>query len=144
MRAKAANATQADFALTMDLEDNAEYRLSFETLQSLRHLADKVLPLIAFLQASITTIERIDLSYRDRKELGKTEDLRVEGAARLSYYSCQLQGNLRSAEILQQRVQGILDLVRSALNVTGSIHKLIRRCSLQMRLMPKNKPQPPS
>ncbi|CAD6564931.1 MAG: hypothetical protein ASARMPREDX12_004507 [Alectoria sarmentosa] len=52
-----------DMALTMDLEDAAEYRLSFETLQSLRHLSDKN-GLAILIQAAADRADRTDFSSK--------------------------------------------------------------------------------
>lgn len=119
-------------ALTMDLEDVAEYRLSFETLQSLRHLSDKVPPLVAILQASITTIERIGHSYTSSCQSHGPHRFQLEDVNRLSSYSHQLQGYLKSAEILQTRIQGILNLVSISVLIDDTIHLLNLRLSLQM------------
>ena len=119
-------------ALTMDLEDAAEYRLSFETLQSLRHLSDKVPPLVAILQASITTIERIGHSYTSGCRSRGPHRFQLEDVSRLSSYSHQLQGYLKSAEILQTRIQGILNLVSISVLIYNTIHLLNLHLSLQM------------
>lgn len=102
---------QADIALTIDLDDNADYRLSFSTLQSLRNLEDKIFPVTAALQASISTIDW--LREHDKAGNASQQEGGIPSTARkrLMLASDRLRGNLTSAETLRQRIGGIIHLV---------------------------------
>ncbi|KAG7005606.1 hypothetical protein G7Y79_00018g044130 [Physcia stellaris] len=91
----------ADAALTMDLNDNADYRLSFSTLQSLRNLEDKLFPVTAALHAS------------------RDDAIAIAVQARLTLALDRLRGNLTSAETLRHRIGGIMHLLGDALNHKG-------------------------
>ena len=97
--------------MTIDLDDNADYRLSFSTLQSLRNLEDKIFPITATLQASISTVDW--LRENDKAGNGSQQEGTIPLAAqkRLMLVSDRLRGNLTSAETLRNRIGGIIHLV---------------------------------
>jgi hypothetical protein len=110
-----------DKAMTIDIRERAHYDLSFDTLQNLRHLEEKVIPLGALFRATLEivgVIGRADETFRrrgdgdERAERGDKGD-RSEGRLRdcLEGYNGQCRGHITSEEILQKRIRGILELV---------------------------------
>ena len=102
---------QADVALTIDLDDNADHQLSFSVLQGLRHLEDKIFPLTAALRASVAVVDWL------KGETSGDGKSKVDNAIppawkiRLTLASDRLRGSLASAEILRHRMGGIIHLV---------------------------------
>ena len=99
-------------ALTIDLNDNADYRLSFSTLQSLRNLEDKTFPVTAALQASISVVEHLRGVKFSVPSL-EGEVLYPVMQTRLIFALDCLRGDLISAETLRDRITGIIHLVGS-------------------------------
>jgi hypothetical protein len=99
--------------LASDIEDRADYTLTFNTLQSLRHLEEKLIPLPAIFRATMTTMavltEMNDSILKARPE----PDPRLVGVScRLATLSAGLEGHLASVGIMQKRVRSVIELVR--------------------------------
>ena len=102
---------QADAALTMDLNDNADYRLSFSTLQSLRNLEDKLFPVTAALHASVSVAGWLKDCHNSFVSSQQDDATAIAVQARLTLVLDRLRGNLTSAETLRHRIGGIMHLV---------------------------------
>ncbi len=97
--------------MTIDIQE--DYDLSFTTLQDLRHLEQKVIPLRASFQANLETVQVLEATNREIQEAGfYTKKEAVEQADCLRIFSSQLHGHVLSAKILEKRIQGVVLLVR--------------------------------
>ena len=102
---------KADVALTIDLDDTADYRLSFSTLQSLRHLEDKIFPIMAALRASLRVVEWLKAYDKHNGVSTNEETMYSARRTRLTLAFDRLHGDLTSAKTLRHRIEGIVHLV---------------------------------
>ncbi|KAH7350699.1 hypothetical protein BKA65DRAFT_243414 [Rhexocercosporidium sp. MPI-PUGE-AT-0058] len=107
--------------MTSELRDREEYTmLNFDTLQTLRHLAGKLIPIPAILQASIKTIKSISAMVIT---LGTTTDLtRTAPESRKTQYHLQLcqsrlESYLESCYVLQARIENMTKFLADGLNL---------------------------
>lgn len=107
---------QANIALTIDPKDSADYRVSFETLQSLRNVHDKLFLVSGYLKTSVGIVKRLEIENRNSHSFGGTKASIDQTAFQLNSALDLLQGGLNSAEILQERIQGILNLVSALIS----------------------------
>lgn len=111
--------TMADKAMTIDIRERAHYDLSFDTLQNLRHLEEKVIPLGALLKVTwgiVDAIANADRDFQPRLEVPKSEGGSLSSS--LASYVSQCRGFVTSEEILQKRIRGILELVCDSQSAT--------------------------
>jgi hypothetical protein len=104
--------TMADKAMTIDIRERAHYDLSFDTLQNLRHLEEKVIPLGALLKVTwgiVDAIAKADRDYQMRLNVSRREEGSLLSC--LALYGSQCRGYVTSEETLQKRIRGILELV---------------------------------
>ncbi len=89
-----------------------DHGLNFDTLQTLRHLASKLIPIPTMLRASISTIASIQAM--NNKLTGSEENQKVaETAYHLASYSSRLQSYVATAEVLQKRIENMTKFVRN-------------------------------
>ena len=102
---------QVDISMTIDIHE--DYELSFTTLQDLRHLEQKVIPLCASFQANLETVQILEATNREFQVAGiyDAEEAIVQTDS-LGHFSSQLRGHLLSVKILEKRIQGVVLLVR--------------------------------
>lgn len=97
--------------MTIDIQE--DYDLSFTTLQDLRHLEQKVIPLRASFQANLEIVQVLEATNREFQNAGfYTEEEAVKQIDCLRRFASQLRGHLLSVKILEKRIQGIVLLVR--------------------------------
>ena len=102
---------QADTAMTLDIQE--DYDLSFTTLQDLRHLEQKVIPLRASFQANLEVVQVLETTNKDFQAASfYSEEEAMEQTDSLRFFSSQLRGHLLSVRILEKRIQGVVLLVR--------------------------------
>lgn len=102
---------QADISMTIDIQE--DYDLSFTTLQDLRHLEQKVIPLRASFQANLEIVQVLEATNKEFQNAGfYTEEEAVEQTDCLRLFVSQLRGHLLSVKILEKRIQGVVFLVR--------------------------------
>src|SRR5271155_3024912 len=94
--------------MTTELRDH--HGLNFDTLQTLRHLASKLIPIPTMLQSSITTIASIQAM---NILLGDSVDAQkvAETAYHLASCSSRLQSYVATAEVLQKRIENMTKFV---------------------------------
>jgi len=99
---------QEDTLMTTELRDH--HGLNFDTLQTLRHLASKLIPIPTMLQSSITTIASIQAM---NILLGDSVDAQkvAETAYHLASCSSRLQSYVATAEVLQKRIENMTKFV---------------------------------
>ena len=96
----------------MMIDIQEDYDLSFTTLQDLRHLEQKVIPLRASFQANLETIQVLETTNKEFRDAGfYNEGGTVEQTNCLRIWASQLRGHLLSTKILEKRIQGVLSLV---------------------------------
>lgn len=99
--------------------------MTFETLQTLRHLAGKLIPIPEILTSTISTISSIQ-SMNDRLLIlmkagaGKNniassdnDDRLTETSYHLASYASKLQSYIATAEVLQKRIENMTKFVSS-------------------------------
>ena len=97
--------------MTIDIQE--DYDLSFTTLQDLRHLEQKVIPLRASFQANLEIVQILEATNREFQVAGfYDEEEAISQTDSLRHFSSQLRGHLLSVKILEKRIQGIVLLVR--------------------------------
>lgn len=97
----------------MTIEIQEDYDLSFTTLQDLRHLEQKVIPLRASFQANLEIVQVLEATNKEFQNAGfYTEEEAVEQTDCLRLFVSQLRGHLLSVKILEKRIQGVVFLVR--------------------------------
>jgi hypothetical protein len=101
----------ANDALSLDFSSEAHDKRGLETLQSLHHLEDKVLPLSARLRSMLLTVTTLK-EHQDILFSVKSRDQPVDVSQEFQSYQTRLQGHLASVELLEKRTQEILKLVR--------------------------------
>lgn len=93
---------------TTELRDNG---LNFDTLQILRHLASKLIPVPKMLESLIATVASIqDMNNRLLESTGVSRRV-AETAYHLGSCSSRLQGYLVAAEMLQKRIDNMTKFV---------------------------------
>lgn len=94
--------------MTIELRD--DHGLNFDTLQTLRHLASKLIPIPTMLQSSIATIASIQAM---NTLLGDSADAQkvAETAYHLASCSSRLQSYVATAEVLQKRIENMTKFV---------------------------------
>ena len=115
----------ANDALSLDFSNEAHDKRGLETLQSLHHLEDKVLPLSARLRSILGTVRTL----KQHKDIFFPEENREQSinvADELRSYETQLQGHLASVELLEKRAQEILKLVRYRCLLYANFYLLLR------------------
>jgi hypothetical protein len=95
--------------LTTELRD--DNGLNYDTLQMLRHLASKLIPVPKMLESLIATIASIQ--DMNKQLLGSSGVSRraAETAYHLGSCSSRLQGYLVAAEVLQKRIDNMTKFV---------------------------------
>jgi len=102
---------QADTAMTLDIQE--DYDLSFTTLQDLRHLEQKVIPLSASFQANLEMVQVLETTNGEFQAAGfYSGEEAIKQIDSLRLFSSQLRGHLLSVRILEKRIQGVVLLVR--------------------------------
>jgi hypothetical protein len=99
--------------MTIELCD--DHGLNFDTLQTLRHLASKLIPIPTMLQSSIATIASIQaMSIQS----GGSADMHkvAETAYHLASCSSRLQSYVATAEVLQKRIENMTKFVSRELS----------------------------
>ena len=97
--------------MTIDIRE--DYDLSFTTLQDLRHLEQKVIPLRASFQANLEIVQVLERTNRESQDAGfYTQEQAAEQMDCLRIFSSQLRGHLLSVKTLERRIQGVVLLVR--------------------------------
>lgn len=114
--------------MTSELRDRNEYTmLNFETLQKLRHLAGKLIPIPTILQASIKTLKSItDMNNtieKERVEDGEFVSVGVPSrVSRTSYhlkvFENRLESYLASCHVLQARIENMTKFVSALARMT--------------------------
>lgn len=117
---------QEDNLMTGELRDRNEYTmLNFETLQKLRHLAGKLIPIPTILQASVQTLKAImDMKNIIQKE-GIEEGFGAIGVSsrvnktsyHLKAFESRLKGYLASCYVLQARIENMTKFVSAVVRV---------------------------
>lgn len=94
--------------LTSDLQDSEEYTtFNFNTLQTLRHMTGKLIPIPTILEASIKTVASL-------KKMNETMSPTGEVAKReyhLQAYESKLESYLASCLVLQARIENMTKFV---------------------------------
>ena len=104
-----------DKAMTIDIRNRAHYDISFDTLQSLRHVEEKVVPLGALFRATVEIVDTI--AKADAQRRLESQDVTSGNLTDcLASYTSQCRGHIASEEILQKRIRGILELVCGFMN----------------------------
>lgn len=95
----------------MTTELREQYGLNYDTLQTLRHLASKLIPIPTMLESSIATITSI--LAMNNQLLGSLGGARrvAETAYHLGSCSSRLQGYLAATEVLQKRIDNMTKFV---------------------------------
>jgi hypothetical protein len=95
--------------MTTELRD--DHGLNYDTLQTLRHLASKLIPIPAMLESSISTITSVQAM--NNQLLGSSGGAQrvAETAYHLGSCSSRLQGYIAATEILQKRIDNMTKFV---------------------------------
>lgn len=106
-----------DIALTCDLAGTPNYwtKDGYENLLSLHHLGDKLLPITGRLQATISTVTKLEeLSHKfcAAQSDADTDTGFTRMANRAAYHKARLEGMISGGEILGKKVKDVLDMVR--------------------------------
>lgn len=97
----------------MDLADSTDYRVSFETIQCLRNIQDRLLLISVLLNTSVNIVRGLTALSGNNKGLGGTKASLADMRSSLACWSSRLRGDLKSADVLQDRIQAITHLVSS-------------------------------
>ena len=94
--------------MTTELRD--DHGLNFDTLQTLRHLASKLIPIPTMLQSLMSTVASIQAMNRT---LGDSRDAQklAETAYHLTSCLSRLQSYVATAEVLQKRIENMTKFV---------------------------------
>lgn len=111
-KADKVSSLQVDLALTLDFDRVPDYytRDGYNNIRDLHHLKDKLLPITARLQATISTVSQLE--QLSRKFDTDTDMGFMELANSAAYRKTRLEGLISSAEILEKKVKDILNMVR--------------------------------
>lgn len=100
--------------MTLDISENGRYNLNFESLQSLRHIEGKVIPLKAHFSSNLDIIETVrKLAKRHSSPSGCSIDSQIMTS--LDSKVSQSRGYATSNDVLQRRITETIHLVGSAL-----------------------------
>jgi len=92
--------------------------MTFNTLQSLRHLEEKLLPLPAIFRATMATIAALaEMNDSLMKARPERDPKLAEVSYQLAALSSRLQGHLASTEIMGKRIRSVIKLVADGLNL---------------------------
>ena len=99
--------TQSDEVFTADIhmKGSQGLNINFDKLQGWRDLSDRVMPLGALFGATLRTIDAL-------YEIGKEGNPPTGRVSFLVNQRSLLLGITSSAEVLQNRIKGVIDLVR--------------------------------
>jgi len=106
-----------DMLMTSDLRDREDYLgMNFNTLQALRHLAAKLIPIPAILRNTISIITA--LQTMNNSLPGPHDEQRVaETAYQLKACSSRLEGYISATDVLQQRIENMTKFLADGLNL---------------------------
>ena len=97
-------------SLTLELEE--DYSLSFTTLQSLRHLEGKIVALRAIFPSTLATIKALQDINQELRAAGSQSEEQAAGINNAFHaFKSRVEGHSRSAKSLEKRVKRILQLV---------------------------------
>jgi hypothetical protein len=91
--------------MTADLKDDRG--LNFETLQALRHLESKLIPIPSMIRCLISTLSSIQAMNKKLSNPGTT----AETAYHLASCSSRLKSYIATAEVLQKRIENLTKFV---------------------------------
>jgi hypothetical protein len=96
---------------TSDLRDREDYLgMNFSTLQTLRHLAAKLIPIPAILRNTISIVTA--LQTMNNSLPGPHDERRVtETAYHLTACHSRLEGYISATDVLQQRIENMTKFV---------------------------------
>jgi hypothetical protein len=104
--------------MTSELHDGEEYTtLNFETLQTLRHMAGKLIPIPAILEASLKTVAAIKTMnsiLSSQPEMDSSPEASPElfrTSSQLSAFEVRLQSYLATCLVLQARIENLTKFV---------------------------------
>lgn len=107
--------------MTSELRDRSkDTKLNFETLQKLRHLAGKLIPIPDILQASIKTVGSImdmnNICDLERKGFRKDQTINLaykksQTPYHLKAFQTRLESYLASCHVLQSRIENMTKFV---------------------------------
>lgn len=108
---------QVDNALTFNLAGATNYwtKDGYENLLYLHHVGDKLLPITGRLQATISTMTKLEeLSHKfcAAQSNADTATGFMRMANRAAYHKTRLEGMISGGEILGKKVKDVLDMVR--------------------------------
>jgi hypothetical protein len=97
--------------MTSDLRDREDYLgMNFSTLQTLRHLAAKLIPIPAILRNTISIVTA--LQTMNNSLPGPHDERRVtETAYHLTACHSRLEGYISATDVLQQRIENMTKFV---------------------------------
>jgi hypothetical protein len=104
--------------LTSELRDREAYTmLNFETLQTLRHLAAKLIPIPMILRASIKTLKSIKAMDDTLRSMGSHSETglsrQTKTANQLTSIEYRLESYLEGIHVLQARIENMTKFVSS-------------------------------
>ncbi|KAF7596890.1 hypothetical protein BBP40_011935 [Aspergillus hancockii] len=109
-----------DIALTLDLSRAENDKDGLIRLLTPQYLGDKLLPLSSRLHVALSTIRKLEeLNTLFQTKGFVTEDESQRAADEMAYYATNLEGCLKSVEVLEGKVKGISDLLAVALDLKG-------------------------
>jgi hypothetical protein len=105
--------------MTSELRDREAYTmLNFETLQTLRHLAAKLIPIPAILRSSIKTLKSIKAMDGRFRSMGAQSNtcetsspIQTKTSNHLNAFECRLESYLESCHVLQARIENMTKFV---------------------------------
>lgn len=103
---------QVDKVLTLDLGGTSDH-WTYDKLLELHDLGDKLLPIPARLQATISTVSKLEELSRKFAAAQRDVDAGFMGLANdAAYYKTRLEGLISGGVILGKKVKDVLDMVR--------------------------------
>jgi len=105
--------------MTSELRDREAYTmLNFETLQTLRHLAGKLIPIPTILRASIKTLKSIKDMDDGLRSMSSQSNTSKSGSSRqtqtvnhIKAFEYRLESYLESCHVLQARIENMTKFV---------------------------------
>ena len=94
--------------MTTELRD--DHGLNFDTLQTLRHLASKLIPIPTMLQSLLCTVASIQAMNGGLGASGDPQR-QAETAYHLTSCASRLQSYVATAEVLQKRIENMTKFV---------------------------------
>lgn len=99
--------------MTSELLDSEDYTtFNFDTLQTLRHLAGKLIPIPTMLKSSINTIKSIKLMHETLAVARSEQSCSSKALYHLQAYESRLEGYLAACLVLQARIENMTKFVR--------------------------------